>query len=150
MRHCVYTLPLLLLTIWLMPVEKVEAQNWSNFSTPNEAFNDEYYDSNIYDDAKYRYGTTYYDGFTPRKNKVLSTWFRDNPRDADWRVGGAWREGNYWDTADYADPVLDYPYPILEPAPVPNPRRVNGRPIYNPSARYPMRRTPVAPAMGID
>ncbi len=147
MRYFLSLMPVMLLSVWLMPTENANAQNWSNFSTPNEAFSDEYYDSDVRDDARYQFSNTRYSGYTPRHNKLVSPWFADSPRDPDWRVGGAWRTGNYWKTADYADPGYHYPYPIYEPAPVPHPRRVNGAPTYNPPSPYPLH---PAPDLNID
>lgn len=138
MRNYLSVVPMLLLAVWFLPSENASAQNWSNFSTPNESFNDEYYDSDVTDDARYQYSNTRYSGYTPYHNKLVAPWFADSPKDPDWKVGGAWRSDNYWHTADYAEPVPAYGSRYYQSTVIRYPLRTYAAPVYNPPRPYPL------------
>lgn len=137
MRYTLSLLPMLLLTVWLMPTKSANAQNWSNFSTPNESFSDEYYDSDVTDDARYQFSNTRYSGYTPRHNILVAPWIADSPKDSTWQVGGAWRTGDYWRLPDYAD-VPTYRSGYYESAVIRYPLRTYSAPVYNPPRPYPL------------
>ena len=146
---------LLVVPFWIAAGSSAEAQNWSNFSTPNESFADEPYDANVYDDNRQQTANTRYSGYTPRHNQLNAPWFGESPTDSDWTVGGAYRTGNYWKTADFAEPVTRYRFPLHErstirvhtnyvyPTPLYDP------PIYSPPAPYPLH-PPVDMDLDID